>query len=326
MTHPVVDVVIASYNHAPYVQEAIDSVLANTVPLHLWVVDDGSIDGSRDLLAGLNDPRVTVAMNSENIGAGETFNRGARMGGAPFIAICNSDDIWHPEKLSRQLKVIGGSKAQDKIAYTLAEYVGPDGGPVPKDLPVYRSGTFLDVDWDRYRWLNQLMMRGNRLCTPSALIPRVVWERVGGYNNSFRHLPDMDLWTRLFQYADPVILSEQLIKFRFHGGNTSSLSGQTRFQRRCKKRAMEWEKHYILRRFVAEASDDIFARVFLGDTYQPDVGMLLQKFEFLIGLESPSAAQIAMDHVMDVLTKHGDQPDFTALDFQKICNLRSLNS
>ena len=125
MTAPRVDVVIASYNHAPYLRQAIDSVLASDVPLHVWVVDDGSTDGSREMLDALDDPRVTVAMNPDNIGAGATFNRGFAMGQAPFVAICNSDDMWRPEKLSRQLTAIGDSPTRDKIAFTLAEHTGP---------------------------------------------------------------------------------------------------------------------------------------------------------------------------------------------------------
>ena len=168
------------------------------------------------------------------------------------------------------------------------------------------------------------MLRENRLCTPSALIPRDILEIAGGYNNIFRHLPDQELWTRLFQHADPVIVPDPLVQFRFHGNNTSTQDSQSGFKRRSKKRAMSWEKHYTLRRFVTEASDDTFARTFLKDAYRPEVGMLRQKFDFLIGLDAPHAVKIAMDHVGDVLSRDGDQPDFTALDFQRICSVRTL--
>ena len=94
-----VSVVIPSYNHAAYIREAVDSVLSQSLSdLELIVVDDGSQDESLDILAGYSDRRFHL-YTQLNQGAHAAINRGLHAAAGDYLAILNSDDAYHPQRL-----------------------------------------------------------------------------------------------------------------------------------------------------------------------------------------------------------------------------------
>lgn len=102
-----VDVVIPTWNRAERVVEAVRSVLEQTVaPRRVVVVDDGSTDDTAERLESIGDPRLRV-LSTEHAGVSAARNRGIRetrgQGAAEWIAFLDSDDLWRPEKLERQL-------------------------------------------------------------------------------------------------------------------------------------------------------------------------------------------------------------------------------
>jgi len=110
-----VSVIIPTYNRSRYVTKAIDSVLAQTYKdYEIIVVDDGSIDDTRQVLASYKD-RITY-IYQENSGQAAARNTGIRAAHGKWIAFLDSDDIWLPEKLSRQMEILRSSGA--KVCYT----------------------------------------------------------------------------------------------------------------------------------------------------------------------------------------------------------------
>jgi glycosyltransferase involved in cell wall biosynthesis len=100
-----VSVVIPLYNKAPYIQRAIDSVLAQTyADFELIIVDDGSTDGSGDIVRQYADPRIRLIVQ-ENAGPGAARNRGLREANAEYIAFLDADDEWLPMYLEEQLRL-----------------------------------------------------------------------------------------------------------------------------------------------------------------------------------------------------------------------------
>jgi hypothetical protein len=94
-------VIIPLYNKAPYIQRALDSVLAQTFrDFDLIVVDDGSTDGGDQIAARCPDPRVRM-IRQENAGPGAARNRGLREARGEFVAFLDADDEWLPEFLRR---------------------------------------------------------------------------------------------------------------------------------------------------------------------------------------------------------------------------------
>jgi teichuronic acid biosynthesis glycosyltransferase TuaG len=106
---PQCSVIIPVYNRETYIQRTLDSVLHQTFQdIELIVVDDGSTDGSYDIVlrAAQQDPRVHPFRNDKNMGVAETRNRGIRQATGEYIALLDSDDIWLENKLHTQMNHI----------------------------------------------------------------------------------------------------------------------------------------------------------------------------------------------------------------------------
>ena len=103
---PLVSVVMPIHNAAAFLVEAVASVQAQSLAnWELLAVDDGSTDGSGEMLAGLvaTDPRIRTLSTGDNLGAGAARNCAMNAARGRFLAFLDADDLWHPEKLARQL-------------------------------------------------------------------------------------------------------------------------------------------------------------------------------------------------------------------------------
>jgi glycosyltransferase involved in cell wall biosynthesis len=109
---PVVSVIMITYNHAPYVGQAIEGVLAQTLkePFELVIGEDCSTDGTREIVEsfrGQHPDIIRVVSGHENIGMNENLRRVVLAARGTYVAFCEGDDVWHcRDKLARQLEVI----------------------------------------------------------------------------------------------------------------------------------------------------------------------------------------------------------------------------
>lgn len=107
MNVPSITIVLPVYNGERYLREAIDSVLAQTYrDFELWVVNDGSTDGTVAIVDSYGDPRVKRIDNPHNMGLVATLNRAFALVESPFIARMDDDDLWHPQKLELQMALM----------------------------------------------------------------------------------------------------------------------------------------------------------------------------------------------------------------------------
>jgi len=102
---PLVSVIIPAYNATAFLGETLDSVLAQTYPnLEIIVVDDGSTDDTPDLLGSYGD-RIRV-LRQANSGQATARNHGAREAHGELLAFLDSDDLWDPDKIARQVELL----------------------------------------------------------------------------------------------------------------------------------------------------------------------------------------------------------------------------
>ena len=103
---PLVSCIIPVFNGARFLGEAVDSILAQTYrPCEVIVVDDGSTDATGDVIAGYGE-RV-VAVRQPNRGEAAARNAGVRAARGALVAFLDADDLWGPEKLTRQAAKLG---------------------------------------------------------------------------------------------------------------------------------------------------------------------------------------------------------------------------
>ena len=125
-----VTVIMPAYNAASYIETAIRSVMAQThTAWELLVIDDGSSDDTCAIVERLaaEDDRIHLLRNPQNCGVAATRNRGLELCNGAYAAFLDSDDVWHPDKLERQVQT--AREQQADLVYTSYAIVDADGHP-----------------------------------------------------------------------------------------------------------------------------------------------------------------------------------------------------
>jgi alpha-1,3-rhamnosyltransferase len=178
--HELVTVIIASFNHALYIEQAILSVLDQTYPsIELLVVDDGSTDDSVGRIRKLQAAHGFDFRVQKNQGLTRTLNDAVTRAKGTFIAPFGSDDLMLKDRLRIQMDYIA-DKPEVGICAGNIELMHADGTPYPKsgrsDAPPFRRMNFDDVFLERKPFAP----------APTMLIRREALEKVGGFNPLIR--------------------------------------------------------------------------------------------------------------------------------------------
>ncbi|HEY5885462.1 MAG TPA: glycosyltransferase [Pyrinomonadaceae bacterium] len=179
-----VSVVIPTYNNAPLLGHAIQSVREQKHPdLEIIVVDDGSTDNTAEVLEQLrgSDLKVVTQANSGPAGA---RNLGIAEASREWIAFLDADDHWLPGKLSAQFEALQNHDGAE-FSYTDCILRFPDGHETISKARNSTHDLFLDLLW------------GNQLSTPTIVVRRRCFDEVGFFNTEFRTGEDWDMWLRL---------------------------------------------------------------------------------------------------------------------------------
>ena len=188
-----VSIVIPTYNCSEYLSEAIDSVLKQTYRnLEIIVIDDGSIDNTRDILNQYQQdyPDRIRSIYQENLGVAVARNNGIKNAQGEVIALLDADDIWVPEMLECMVKSI---KLDSSIGLVHANMTRMSEDGVPFDTPV-RKTQYLTGFIFEHIFLRKAHIFGN-----AVLFRRECCEQVGLYDENLSKLgcEDRDLWLRI---------------------------------------------------------------------------------------------------------------------------------
>ena len=202
------------YNGLPYLAEAIDSVLRQTMTdLELLIIDDASIDGSDAVIARCRDPRLRVVRNARNVGQVASLNTGLALARAPFLARLDQDDVCAPQRLARQLEVLE-SRPEVGVVGSWVMFIDAQG----KSSGVVGMRQIGDYG----AFLGALMTHASPVAHPSAMFRTSVLRGVGGYDESFGLCEDYALWGSLALHrAGAIVLRQPLVKMRIHQAQQS---------------------------------------------------------------------------------------------------------
>ncbi|MCW5880706.1 MAG: glycosyltransferase [Anaerolineae bacterium] len=214
---PHVSVILATYNRADLVGEAIDSVLAQTfADWELVIVDDGSTDDTEAVLARYTDPRIR-SLRQSNQGLSAARNAGLRVAQGDYAIMLDSDDRQRPDCLARLVAaadarpdavvVYGRSQAMDATGQSLPRVVG---GAEPFPGHTLRS-----------------LLYGDFLSIIAALVRRADLLAAGGFDPRADYAEDWDLWLRLARQGPFVFVDAIVSDFRLHAGRMTSAHRHT---------------------------------------------------------------------------------------------------
>lgn len=220
-----VDVILPAYNGAQVIRAALESALAQNVPLRIIVVDDGSSDDS-SAIARSYGPKVTVIAQT-NQGVSGARNTGLAAAQAPYVALLDQDDIWQPGKLARQLALID-SHPDVGIVFTDMLLLRRDGTVVEdgflQTTPPYAALDRTPLGNDAYllsEALGQAVVRFNFISPSTTLLRRRAIQQIGGFDPSFRLCDDADCWMRLLREWRGIAIEDCLVKSLVWEGNAS---------------------------------------------------------------------------------------------------------
>jgi glycosyltransferase involved in cell wall biosynthesis len=133
MKEPLVSIALCTYNGAAYLEQQLDTLLTQTYKnIEIIVVDDRSTDDTWAILTDYADhfPQFKIHKNENNLGFVKNFERAATLCTGELIALCDQDDLWHPEKIALQVEAI----KDNMLVYHDSEFINEDGTSMGKKI------------------------------------------------------------------------------------------------------------------------------------------------------------------------------------------------
>jgi glycosyltransferase involved in cell wall biosynthesis len=242
---PATSIILPTYQRAALLPRSIASVLAQSDgDFELIVVDDGSTDDTRDVVARLGDPRICYVALPGNRGLPAARNAGLAVARGRYVAFQDSDDEWLPEKLARQRRTLE-TRADADVVFGDMHRVCADGRVLHHRSPAIVSGRLVDPVtryWQSYMLAMQpVMMRRGSL---SEL----------RFDEHLIRFEDLDLHLRVARRHTYLHVPEPVVRYHESGGLTvdwrAELRGRRQLLRKYARELLAAEPRFLVRETV----------------------------------------------------------------------------
>ena len=252
------------YNAARYVRAAVDSILAQTYrDFEFLIVDDGSTDGSREILGSYTDPRMRIVPMARNVGLSNALNAGLSEVRTPYVARQDADDVSEPQRLERQVMAVG---AQPQLAV-----LGTRGRAITERGTPYRN-VWRPLTLESIRWY--ALFDNPFIHTSVVFKTAVVRDEAGGFNSSLDPFSqDWSVWCRVMERHPVANLADPLVRYRVLPSSIIGALGN----------AQDAAYHERFARIVREIVADNATRTLRAGAMTTDETLLMSRF--VLGLE-----------------------------------------
>lgn len=204
---PLVSVVCISFNHAPYIEEALKSVFEQGyVNIQVIILDDGSSDESREIIKKvITDKEITFISHESNLGYTKTFNQGLALAKGEFVIDFALDDVMLPDFITSGIDRFEQEPASTGIVYSNADYIDAASKVIGNHKEILLKKKLVNElpEGDIF----EQVMRRYFICTPTMIIRKGVFDRLGGYDETLVY-EDFDFWVRSSRYWNYAYLDE----------------------------------------------------------------------------------------------------------------------
>lgn len=269
MNEPLVSVLLSTYNREDTIRETVKSVLSQTYRnFQFIIVDDGSTDCSCEIVESFNDSRIELVRLPQNRHICYALNVALEKVRGEYIARIDSDDLWVPDKLYKQLTFMM-QHPDYKITFTKCDVIDENGENVndkEKDVfALFEMGNFTgQVDALRYFFYDL-----NCLAHPSVMMHVDVFKAVGFYNPCYVQSQDFDYWVRVAKKYPIYVMQERLLKYRRF---SEAYTGDDNLSRVNDIHGIRYlnEVMNIRAHFFDDMSDELFVQTFRQDFKNPN--------------------------------------------------------
>lgn len=260
MKEPLISIVMVNYNHEDTIGDSIESVISQTYKnWELIIIDDGSTDASAAIIGEYadRDRRIRFYPQKKNQQICVATNIGFSYVTGEYVARLDSDDIWLPEKLERQLARMEEAP-WGSLCFTKLDVIDGEGRIVNEALSDYYQA------YNRRQngcggWLKYFFFSGNTLIQSTLLMKREVLQSLGGFHLAYMQAHDFDFFVRAAKRYEFIFVEEPLVKYRRTEKQNSACNEE--------KNRRFFNEHMLIRRhFFEEMPDDLFIEAF-GDCF-----------------------------------------------------------
>lgn len=227
---PKVSVVMSVYNGERYLRQAVESILHQTFhDFEFIVINDGSTDGTPEILRSLDDNRIVLVENPHRLGLAQSLNKGLRIAGGKYIARMDADDISYPMRLAVEVQFLD---THSNIALIGTAYAS-ENQTTGKTIVARHPATDLKI--------RELLCENTKFCHGSVMARRECLLSIGGYRSEFPVSQDYDLFVRVAEAYEMANLEEVLYQRHEHPHTASSSGGteQSRYRNLARELALE---------------------------------------------------------------------------------------
>jgi glycosyltransferase involved in cell wall biosynthesis len=216
---PRVSILMPVRNGLPWLREALESIASQTLrDFELLVLEDGSTDGTAELLSSWRDDRLRV-ISTGGVGMATALNLGLDAARAPLVARHDADDVSAPDRLEAQVRYMASHRDVGVLA-TVADYIDALGQAVDNDwVRTVRAQHDVAITSEQ---IAQLMPLTCCVTHGSVMARTAVLRAAGGYQRHIWPAEDYDLWLRLLPQTAIAKLHERLYRYRIHDTQLSA--------------------------------------------------------------------------------------------------------
>lgn len=219
-----VSVITPAFNREKYIKETVDSVLAQEgVDFEYIVVDDGSTDGTYEILKEYSEQgKIQLVSHPErqNRGQSASLNIGLSLAKGNFIAILDSDDLFKPGKLKKQVQFLE-SNPDVGLVYGNGDAVDEEGNYIYTIHPAEHIET---------NDPNRVLLDCYFLLPQNSLVRREIYEKVGRFDEGYRAAQDHDMLVRIAEVSKLAYIQDNFFSYRRHNDSISSKGKELRWR------------------------------------------------------------------------------------------------
>lgn len=269
-----VSIIVPTYNSAQFIEACLESVFAQTYPhMEVLVVDDGSVDNTRQVLAPyIADDKIQYFFQ-QNQGPAAARNLALRHARGEFIAFLDADDLWLPDKLEKQITVL--QKNPDVgMMYSDSEWFGEEWERQLANSRKLREGDLRKAEYFRRGDIFKVLLAHNFIPTMTVLVRHSILKKTGPFlekigGERFSYGEDFELWLRITRICNVEFNLHKSVKRRVHPSQITA-NKKYGYRQLCILYRYLWSQEYCTEK-------SLVARKYLENWVKRMVAALLRK-------------------------------------------------